>query len=83
MRTVSSKRGLIRYVLKLSRTMGCGESVEFRLSNAGLLSDLPPATMRYGLSFIDAVGNPDGSVTVKVENRFGRKCLEGGKGSRS
>jgi len=75
--TVSSKGNLVKYVLKLSKTMECGESVEFRLSNAALLSALPPATMKYGLSFIDAVGNPDGSVTVKIENRFGRKCVEG------
>ena len=76
METVTEKSRLKILMHQLSRKLGCGETINLKLSSPQLLTQLPQIAMSVNLSFINAREVKDGFI-VTLENRFGEKCFQG------
>ncbi len=69
---------LRKAVKDLSVSMECGECRTLELGSIDLLTKAPAVVMEVNLSLID-IWEEGESVMMKVENRFGKKCMEGKK----
>jgi len=78
MEKIRSIGELRKTVKRLSATMECGECRTLELGSVDLLTKAPAVVMEVNLSLID-IWEEEGSVMMKVENRFGKKCVEGKK----